>query len=346
MLLSARPYLGGDYTCVAENEAGSAKATTILTVFEPTDDRQMAHNLTVKTVHVGGNITFSCVMSSNPPAQIRWLKDEKDIYSALPQDRFTISPDGSTLTLLHVNMEDQGEFKCIATNIPGSWNYRYTLEVTSSPGILRHSSTGSRVDVNEGSELRLQCLAVANPEPVYQWLKDDTPLTIRVLNLGEEPTETSNLRSNTTAVSGRFSIHDNGRLLIIRNIQANEFGQYTDEAVPSTVIYSQGAPNFGDGKDHESPVFERGKPHSLWCNVTGNPEPVIRWEYDLPVTGPGDRNIQDRLKGRQLYLPSVDHGVITRYACVAKNRAGEIRKVFDPTLVCKYLSVLTTFVAA
>ncbi|KAF8561358.1 hypothetical protein P879_00953, partial [Paragonimus westermani] len=346
MLLAARPYQGGDYTCVAENEAGSAKATTILTVFEPTDDRQMAHNLTIKTVHVGGNITFSCVMSSNPPAQIRWLKDEKDIYSALPQDRFTISPDGSTLTLFSVNMEDQGEFKCIATNIPGSWNYRYTLEVTSSPGILRHSSTGSRVDVNEGSELRLQCLAVANPEPVYQWLKDDTPLTIRVLNLGEEPTETSNLRSNTTAVSGRFSIHDNGRLLIIRNIQANEFGQYTciasnpvGEDRLDIMVTVLSAPSFGDGKDHESPVFERGKPHSLWCNVTGNPEPVIRWEYDLPVTGPGDRNIQDRLNGRQLYLPSVDHGVITRYACVAKNRAGEVRKVFDPTLV--YPPVIT-----
>lgn len=34
------------------------------------------------------------------------------------------------LTLINVKAEDQGEFKCLAVNIPGSWNYRYTLEVT------------------------------------------------------------------------------------------------------------------------------------------------------------------------------------------------------------------------
>lgn len=33
MLLSARPYQGGEYECIAENEAGIAQALTILTVF-------------------------------------------------------------------------------------------------------------------------------------------------------------------------------------------------------------------------------------------------------------------------------------------------------------------------
>ncbi|CAH8631898.1 unnamed protein product, partial [Dicrocoelium dendriticum] len=340
MLLSARPHQGGEYTCVAENEAGSTKATTILTVFEPTDERQMPHNLTIKTTPVGGNITFTCVMSSNPPAVIKWLKDEKDIYSMLPQDRFTISPDGSTLTLFSVHLEDQGEFKCVAVNIPGSWNYRYTLEVTSSPGILRHSSTSPQVDVNEGSELRLQCLATANPEPVYQWLKDDTPLTLRVLALGEEAIDVNTLRSNTTAVSSRFSLHDNGRLLIVRNIQANEFGRYTciasnpvgEDRLDIAVTVSS-APSFADDRDHESPMFERGKPYELWCNATGHPTPTVHWEYDLPVSGPGDRNIEERQNGHQLYFPNVDYGVITRYSCIAKNKAGEIRRVFDPTLV-------------
>ncbi|VDO85097.1 unnamed protein product, partial [Schistosoma mattheei] len=130
MLLSARPYQGGEYECIAENEAGIAQALTILTVFEPTGERNMAQNLTIRTIQMGGNITFTCVMSSNPPAQIKWFKDEEDIYSVMPQDRFSISSDGSALTILNVRLEDQGQFKCLAVNIPGSWNYHYTLEVT------------------------------------------------------------------------------------------------------------------------------------------------------------------------------------------------------------------------
>ncbi|GAA55160.1 hemicentin-1 [Clonorchis sinensis] len=346
MLLSARPHQGGDYTCVAENEAGSARATTVLTVFEPTDSQQLQQNLTVKTTRMGGNITFTCIMSSNPPAQIKWLKDEKDIFSVMPQDRFTVSPDGSMLTLFNVNLEDQGEFKCVAVNIPGSWNYRYTLEVTSSPGILKHSSSAQFVNVNEGTELRLQCLATANPEPVYQWLKDDTPLTMHVLALGNEIVDSSTIRTNTSGISSRYSIHDNGRLLMIRDIQTHEAGRYTcvasnivgEDRLEITVSVSA-APSITDGKDHETPIFERGKPSHLWCNVSGNPEPTVRWEYDLPTSGPGDRNLQERYDGRQLYLPNVDYGLITRYACVAKNKAGEVRKIFDPTLV--YAPVIT-----
>ncbi|TPP57161.1 Hemicentin 1 [Fasciola gigantica] len=346
MLLSASPYQGGEYTCLAENEAGSAKATTILTVFEPTSDRQMAQNLTIKTIEIGGNITFTCVMSSNPPAQIKWLKDEKDIFSVMPQDRFSISPDGSTLTLLSVKTEDQGEFKCLAINIPGSWNYRYTLEVTSSPGILRHSSSQSHIDVNRGQDLRLQCLATANPEPIYQWLKDETPLTMRVLALGDEVVDTRSVRANTTGISTRFSIHDNGRLLIVQNVQTEDAGEYTcvasnpvgEDRLHISVTVSS-APGFTDSLDHESPVMERGKSNALWCNATGYPEPKIRWEYELPPTGAGDRNLKLHHGNQQLYFPNVDYGVITRYTCVAKNKAGEIRRIFDPTLV--YAPVIT-----
>ncbi|CAH8874719.1 unnamed protein product [Trichobilharzia szidati] len=341
MLLSARPYQGGEYECIAENEAGTAQALTVLTVFEPTGDRNMAQNLTIRTINMGGNITFTCVMSSNPPAQIKWFKDEEDIYSVMPQDRFSISADGSALTILNVRLEDQGQFKCLAVNIPGSWNYHYTLEVTSSPGILRHSSSPSKVNVNDDEELRLQCLATANPEPVYQWLKDDTPLGLHVLAVSpNEGVDYSTTRTNVANLSSRYELHDQGRLLLIRGVQTHDAGRFTcvasnpvGEDRLDIEVQVSSSPRFLDGLDHESPILERGKPNYLWCNVTGQPEPEIRWEYDLPTTGPGDRNIQQRLNGRQLLLPNVDYGVITRYICIAKNKAGEIKRIFDPTLV-------------
>ncbi|VDP99201.1 unnamed protein product [Trichobilharzia regenti] len=296
MLLSARPYQGGEYECIAENEAGTAHALTVLTVFEPTGDRNMAQNLTIRTINMGGNITFTCVMSSNPPAQIKWFKDEEDIYSVMPQ---------------------------------------------ASPGILRHSSSPSKVNVNDDEELRLQCLATANPEPVYQWLKDDTPLGLHVLAVSpNEGVDYSTTRTNVANLSSRYELHDQGRLLLIRGVQTHDAGRFTciasnpvGEDRLDIEVQVSSSPRFLDGLDHESPILERGKPNYLWCNVTGQPEPEIRWEYDLPTTGPGDRNIQQRLNGRQLLLPNVDYGVITRYICIAKNKAGEIKRIFDPTLV-------------
>lgn len=99
--------------------------------------------------------------------------------------------------------------------------------MVASPGILRHSSSQSLIDINRGQDLRLQCLATANPEPAYQWLKDDTPLTMRVLALGDELMDSKSLRTNTTSISTRFSIHDNGRLLVVQNVQPEDAGEYT-----------------------------------------------------------------------------------------------------------------------
>ncbi|CAH8597851.1 unnamed protein product [Schistosoma turkestanicum] len=344
MLLSAKPYQGGEYECIAENEAGIAQALTILTVFEPTGERNMAQNLTIRTIKMGGNITFTCVMSSNPPAQIKWFKDEEDIYSVMPQDRFSVSSDGSALTIFNVRLEDQGQFKCLAVNIPGSWNYHYTLEVTSSPGILRRSSSPSRVNINDGQELRLQCLATANPEPIYQWFKDDTPINLQLLTMSSssssmEGNDFSRITEMTNSTS-RYELHDQGRLLLIRGIQTHDAGKFTclasnpvGEDRLDIEVQVSSSPRFLDGLDHESPILERGKSHYLWCNVTGHPEPEIHWEYDLPTTGPGDRNIQQRLNGKQLFLPNVDYGIITRYICIGKNKAGEAKRIFDPTLV-------------
>lgn len=36
-------------------------------------------------------------------------------------------------------------------------------------------------------------------------------------------------------------------------------------------------PFFEDGLDHETPELVRGKSAILWCNVTGFPQPKIKW---------------------------------------------------------------------
>ena len=42
------------------------------------------------SVKKGGNITFSCVVKSTPPAIINWYKDGIPIWKAMPQSELTL----------------------------------------------------------------------------------------------------------------------------------------------------------------------------------------------------------------------------------------------------------------
>uniref|UniRef100_A0A5K3F1W2 Hemicentin-1 n=1 Tax=Mesocestoides corti TaxID=53468 RepID=A0A5K3F1W2_MESCO len=165
MIHNAQPFHGGEYTCVAENEAGRDTKTATITVFEPSGEPPISQNIT--TTMMGGNITFTCKLTSNPPPKIKWYKDGVEIFSAMPQDRFTLSADESTLTIYEVQPEDQGQYKCEAENIPGNWDLTYYLEVTSSPGILVGSSSRLNEKVRQGQDLHLRCIATGHPEPTY-----------------------------------------------------------------------------------------------------------------------------------------------------------------------------------
>ncbi|VUZ55036.1 unnamed protein product [Hymenolepis diminuta] len=335
MIYNAQRYHGGEYTCIAENEAGRDTKASMITVFEPSGEPPISQNLT--TITMGGNITFTCKLTSNPPPKIKWYKDGIEIFSIMPQARFSLSKDESTLTIFDVQPEDQGQYKCEAENIPGNWDLSYYLEVTSSPAILVGSSSRKKEKVRQGQDLRLRCIAIGHPEPTYQWLKDDTPIASTSIPMGSGQMDKT---VEVSTVSKHYALHDQGRELVVFATKAEDAGSYTCIAVNvvgrdrhTMQITVTAKPFFEDGLDHETPELIRGQSALIWCNVSGFPTPKIKWSTHEGDIDPKNENFQIQHEGRALLIANVTQVTASRYTCTASNDAGEARRIIDPVIV-------------
>ena len=97
---------GGQYTCVALNEAGIDNATVNVLV-RP----QILTNPEDGYVDAGDNFTFSCLANSFPPPDYHWEK-----YNESNNDFYSV-PDanGRYFVIEDLEYEDNGRYRCVAT---------------------------------------------------------------------------------------------------------------------------------------------------------------------------------------------------------------------------------------
>ncbi|KAL3318657.1 Hemicentin-1 [Cichlidogyrus casuarinus] len=284
MIVHAQHQHGGNYTCIAENEAGKDSAETVVTVYESSSNSD--NIITIQQVTQSGNITFTCQLNSNPPPKIKWTRNEVDISMHMDRSRFIISPDGITLTVMNVTAEDRGQYKCEATNLPGDINKIYILDVSTSPTIQVDGSSESCVEILQGNELQLRCFAIANPWPTYQWLKDK--VLIAHSSHGPLINETQQREEDFKLVTldPRVELQDIGRKIVIKNAQPGDAGRYTciaQNRVGQDTLHINvsviSPPTFVDSVEREEPELEKGKLGELICNVTSIPKAVIEWNF-------------------------------------------------------------------
>lgn len=92
-------------------------------------------------IHSGVKIEseMSCIVSANPPAIIKWFKDDKEIIhkkglitihhgplKRTDDDKQTMKTK-HVLKILHTSMEDFGMYKCVAENTLGNETRYITL---------------------------------------------------------------------------------------------------------------------------------------------------------------------------------------------------------------------------
>ena len=235
------------------------------------------------------------------------------------------------LTISDTVADDEGEYKCVATNEHGTASCSAELLVNEAILMPEFKEKMKHIEVVEGDTARFDVQVLGNPKPATEWSKGGKAIRD----------------------GGRFktlqSEDGDSHSLLIENVSMDDFGSYkcvaSNEAgrmqcsARLEVKERQIAPEFSD-EYGDSPI-EINEGDELKINVTiqGNPRPDVEWyKDDRPLKRTSRVNLSARGNKFGITIFTVvpeDSGV---YKCVAKSAAGTTTKTFqvniEGTLSC------------
>ncbi|XP_076053538.1 hemicentin-1-like, partial [Oratosquilla oratoria] len=331
----------GNYTCVATNEAGATKVTTLLKVLMPP---QMNPNAIVDNSPFGlegSELKVECKMEGSPPPSILWLKDGQLLQET---NKISFFAGDRILHVRGLTPEDAGRYTCIASNAAGTSELDFDVRVVSPPGLAYQPQTSRTVLLNRA--VSLDCPAVGNPEPTIEWMVDGRSL--------------SSSRQFLRLTNGGRQLHilrvqdkDNGTVTCVLKNSVGEYRHnYTLEVLtPPTIIpsptpsssSSSSSSTSSSSSSSSSPSSKQdtvsvleGEEVYLRCATTGHPTPEITWLVE------GEAMTKDQLAdlgiflvedGRALHLPDAGGHLTRRYTCIAANSAGSVEHSFPLSVI-------------
>ncbi|XP_060838230.1 cell adhesion molecule Dscam2 isoform X3 [Rhopalosiphum padi] len=327
-LTKASPEDAGNYTCVAQNEAGSASRTASLKVMvpprwilEPTD----------KAFAQGGDAKIECKADGFPKPQVTWKKaignspgDYKDIKDLKPGSD-DIKVDEGTLSIHNIQKNHEGHYLCEAVNGIGSGlSAVITISVQAPP----HFEIKARNQTSEkGQPAVLECMAKGEKPIGIVWnmnnkrldAKEEERYTIReeILTDGVK-SDLSIKRSEridtavfTCVATNSFGSDDSSVQLIVQEVPEIPFGLKVLDKSGRTVQLSWLAPYDGN-----SPITRYIVEYKLLKNT---------WETDIEkVEATGDKT--------EMSVVSLHPATTYHFRIVAENGVG-VSKPSDPVTI-------------
>ncbi|XP_076080084.1 putative oxidoreductase PXDNL [Mytilus galloprovincialis] len=212
----------GLYTCIASNDAGSAKAFVFLYVVHGSIPPRVAPVITTSPhviVNYYTEAEIICNVTGFPTPHITWEYDQ--IMKGL-----TVLISGGTLPIPNATNEASGLYTCIASNDAGSAKAFVRLEVVHDPSYI--FSPPEPFSGSAGVSQNISCKVSGHPQPTITW--KFTSFT------------------RQTSVLPAHTLFENGEVLEISNLQEsgiisckaiNEFGK--DEASAHVIVHHDSA---------------------------------------------------------------------------------------------------------
>uniref|UniRef100_A0A3Q1H4I1 Immunoglobulin superfamily, DCC subclass, member 4 n=1 Tax=Anabas testudineus TaxID=64144 RepID=A0A3Q1H4I1_ANATE len=248
----------GAYSCMSASALGALSSRTVnvllasLSTFHQEPSPQ--------TVRAGGTARFECQIEGVPSPVITW---EKDTVPVPEETRFISLPNG-VLQILEVTTEDEGAYRCVASNSAGkdiSHEARLTVTTGSTEDLNRLVIVAppQNATVVLGHPAVMECMAQGHPKPLVSWSRQDgKPISTDVIVL------TTNL--------------------VIRDTRRHHAGVYvcrankpkTREFVTAAAeLHVPAPPVILQPPDTVS--LSRGNTARFVCNSSGEPPPVLQW---------------------------------------------------------------------
>ncbi|XP_063876640.1 hemicentin-1-like isoform X2 [Scylla paramamosain] len=310
----AQPSDMGNYSCVAENEAGQASHTTQLIVHTyPSVEAERKHVVAIS----GTEVTLRCRIEGQPAPTTRWFKAHQMISSG---PEFEVKDDGSLhLPLVLPSLADT--YVCTGQNRVGSASDHMQL-VVQEPPLTMHDEQ-KEVTATEGQEAVLTCDVTGSPTPTITWARP---------NMGHTPVTPENPR-----------IKVSGKELIISSVVPEDAGDYECTAqnpaghTNAQLLLTVHSPPSVKEARNESVSLKRGEELRLSCTVSGHPQPRTSWLKDGRILSNTAKVLLqpngDLVVSR---IQALDSGV---YTCLATNLVGrlyrdvEVDVLVPPTFV-------------
>ncbi|GCC29613.1 hypothetical protein chiPu_0008056 [Chiloscyllium punctatum] len=180
-ILSVEDTDNGVYCCTANNGVGSSVQScgALQVKMKP----KITRPPTDVRVLLGSKVVLPCSTMGNPKPAISWIKDE----TALKKDRPRTSVlESGNLRIRSVQIEDAGQYRCLARNSLGlEYSRSVTLEVQDFNMTNATERVPARIvkaptsqNVSFGSEVTLQCKATGVPIPTIKWLENGKPVSM------------------------------------------------------------------------------------------------------------------------------------------------------------------------
>ncbi|XP_060132262.1 basement membrane-specific heparan sulfate proteoglycan core protein isoform X6 [Zootoca vivipara] len=305
-LVQLTPADSGEYVCRVSGGAAPQEASLVVSVLASASAASRLQSPVISidphstAVRKGADISFKCRLHDGAqPVEISW----KLPNNQLPEN-VKISPNGSVVTISNAQPQNQGTYRCLASNRFGIANSVVNLMVHGPPTVSVVPK--GPVQLKVGKSISLDCLGAGEPRALVRWSK------VGVRQKVEHQTVMP-LDSRAVLQISSAKLEDAGTYVCMAQ---NPLG--TAEAqVELRVEAVHGRPGAPEIRANPTQTVVAGQTARLHCSATGDPSPTIHWsKLRAPLPW------QHQIVNDTLVIPRAAQQDSGQYICNATNTAG------------------------
>ncbi|KAL3884597.1 hypothetical protein ACJMK2_024728 [Sinanodonta woodiana] len=277
---------------------------------------------TISTAKAGDKFSMLCRANGKPDPKYDWYKEgTANQWSLLRTfDRIFIDEVHGELRIDPLRKDDEGQYKCQASNEAGSAEAQARLDVQVPPDIIEiRNATGE-----ENGGAVITCRASGDPAPEMKW---------KPINSDNFYQEGQNGDISVTLTKDQVN-RESTLLLKFTNLKPSHMGDYTCQAHNNAgddigyghlnVRYAAKFNNQPTGPFYNWYGNEKG---NVTCVVNGNPLPVVQWfKGGNQITGQTSTEDKDKFQVTSILSARMDlsneQQILGDYICQGLNAAG------------------------